>query len=44
MGHLSADVLSAYVHMADTTIAQRKGRASIAESLLGDARVIRRRL
>lgn len=35
VGHVSREVLADYVHFADTTIAQRVGRASLAESWLG---------
>jgi site-specific recombinase XerD len=35
MGHVSKNVLADYVHLAQSTIAQRAGQASIAEMLLG---------
>lgn len=35
VGHLSRNVLADYVHLAQSTIAQRAGQASIAELLLG---------
>lgn len=35
LGHLSHDVLADYVHYSQTVIAQRSGRASLAESWLG---------
>jgi len=35
MGHLSHQVLADYVSISQTTIAQRAGKASIAEMLLG---------
>lgn len=34
IGHVSKEVLSDYVHLAQTTIAQRAGQASLAETLL----------
>jgi site-specific recombinase XerD len=36
VGHLSRNVLADYVHFADSTIAERAGRASLAETWLGD--------
>jgi site-specific recombinase XerD len=35
VGHLSTRVLEDYVHLAQSTIAQRSGRASMVEALLG---------
>jgi site-specific recombinase XerD len=37
IGHISSDVLADYIHFADTTIAQRAGRVSLAESWLGNS-------
>lgn len=37
VGHVSRNVLSDYVHFAQSTIAERAGRASLAETWLGSA-------
>ena len=39
VGHVSRNVLADYVHFAEATIAERAGRASLAESWLGSAPV-----
>jgi integrase/recombinase XerD len=40
VGHISTGVLADYVHLAQTTIDARRGRASLAESVLGPHPVV----